>query len=98
MDFVVLRLIHVVGGAFWLGAAATLFLFLQPTALAPLRKASVPCYTLRIATAGSEPLGRRLDLHLKVAAALLGGESEPPDAWCVHEMPVLDHRLGLEGA
>ena len=34
MDFVVLRLIHVVGGAFWLGAAATLFLFLQPTALA----------------------------------------------------------------
>jgi uncharacterized membrane protein len=34
MDFVVLRLIHVVGGAFWLGAAGTLFLFLQPTALA----------------------------------------------------------------
>jgi uncharacterized membrane protein len=34
MDFMVLRLIHVVGGAFWLGAAATLFLFLQPTALA----------------------------------------------------------------
>ena len=34
MDFVVLRLIHVVGGAFWLGAAATLFLFLQPTAQA----------------------------------------------------------------
>jgi uncharacterized membrane protein len=34
MDFVVLRLIHVVGGAFWLGAATTLFLFLQPTALA----------------------------------------------------------------
>lgn len=34
MDFVVLRLIHVVGGAFWLGAAATLFVFLQPTALA----------------------------------------------------------------
>jgi uncharacterized membrane protein len=34
MDLVVLRLIHVVGGAFWLGAAATLFLFLQPTALA----------------------------------------------------------------
>jgi uncharacterized membrane protein len=34
MDFVVLRLIHVVGGAFWLGAAVTMFLFLQPTAKA----------------------------------------------------------------
>jgi uncharacterized membrane protein len=32
MDFVILRLIHVLGGAFWLGAAVTLFLFLQPTA------------------------------------------------------------------
>lgn len=30
----VLRLIHVLGGAFWLGAAVTLFLFLQPTARA----------------------------------------------------------------
>jgi uncharacterized membrane protein len=34
MDFVVLRLIHVLGGAFWLGAAVTMFLFLQPTARA----------------------------------------------------------------
>jgi uncharacterized membrane protein len=34
MDFVVLRLIHVVAGAFWLGAAVTMFLFLQPTARA----------------------------------------------------------------
>ena len=34
MDFVVLRLIHVLGGAFWLGAAVTMFLFLQPTAQA----------------------------------------------------------------
>ena len=34
MDWVVLRLIHILSGAFWLGAAATLFLFLQPTARA----------------------------------------------------------------
>jgi len=34
MDFVVLRLIHVLGGAFWLGAAFTMFVFLQPTAQA----------------------------------------------------------------
>jgi uncharacterized membrane protein len=34
MDWVVLRLIHILGGAFWLGAAVTLFLFLQPTAQA----------------------------------------------------------------
>ena len=34
MDFMVLRLIHVLGGAFWLGAAITMFLFLQPTARA----------------------------------------------------------------
>jgi hypothetical protein len=34
MDWVVLRLIHILGGAFWLGAAITLFLFLQPTAQA----------------------------------------------------------------
>ena len=34
MDYVVLRLIHVVGGAFWLGAAVTMFAFLQPTAQA----------------------------------------------------------------
>lgn len=34
MDFVVLRLIHVLGGAVWLGAAVTMFLFLQPTARA----------------------------------------------------------------
>lgn len=34
MDFVVVRLIHILGGAFWLGAAVTMFLFLQPTAQA----------------------------------------------------------------
>lgn len=34
MDFVVLRLIHVLGGAVWLGAAITMFVFLQPTARA----------------------------------------------------------------
>jgi uncharacterized membrane protein len=34
MDFVVLRLIHILAGAFWLGAAVTMFLFLQPTAQA----------------------------------------------------------------
>jgi uncharacterized membrane protein len=34
MDFVVLRLIHILGGAFWLGAAVTMFAFLQPTAQA----------------------------------------------------------------
>jgi uncharacterized membrane protein len=34
MDFVVLRLIHIVSGAFWFGAAVTMFVFLQPTALA----------------------------------------------------------------
>jgi uncharacterized membrane protein len=34
MDFVILRLIHIVSGAFWFGAAVTLFVFLQPTAQA----------------------------------------------------------------
>jgi uncharacterized membrane protein len=34
VDFVVLRLIHIVSGAFWFGAAVTMFVFLQPTALA----------------------------------------------------------------
>jgi uncharacterized membrane protein len=34
MDFVVLRLIHILSGAFWLGAAVTMFVFLQPTAQA----------------------------------------------------------------
>jgi uncharacterized membrane protein len=34
VDFVILRLIHILGGAFWLGAAVTMFLFLQPTAQA----------------------------------------------------------------
>ena len=34
MDFVLLRLIHVLGGAFWLGAGVTMFVFLQPTAQA----------------------------------------------------------------
>jgi uncharacterized membrane protein len=32
MDILVLRLIHILGGAFWFGSAFTLFLFLQPTA------------------------------------------------------------------
>jgi uncharacterized membrane protein len=34
MDVLVLRLIHILAGAFWLGAAVTMFLFLQPTATA----------------------------------------------------------------
>jgi uncharacterized membrane protein len=34
MDFVVLRLIHIVAAAFWFGAATTMFVFLQPTARA----------------------------------------------------------------
>jgi uncharacterized membrane protein len=34
MDFVILRLVHILAGAFWLGAAVTMFLFLQPTAAA----------------------------------------------------------------
>ena len=34
MDFVILRLIHILSGAFWLGAAVTMFVFLQPTAQA----------------------------------------------------------------
>jgi uncharacterized membrane protein len=34
MDFVVLRLIHILSGAFWLGAAVTMFVFLQPAAQA----------------------------------------------------------------
>jgi uncharacterized membrane protein len=34
MDYVVLRLVHILGGAFWLGAAVTMFVFLQPTAQA----------------------------------------------------------------
>jgi uncharacterized membrane protein len=34
MDLLVLRLIHILAGAFWLGAAVTMFLFLQPTAQA----------------------------------------------------------------
>ncbi len=34
MDLLVLRLVHILAGAFWLGAAVTMFLFLQPTAQA----------------------------------------------------------------
>jgi hypothetical protein len=34
MDFVILRLVHVVSGAFWFGSAVTMFVFLQPTARA----------------------------------------------------------------
>ena len=34
MDLVVLRLIHILGGIFWVGSAYTMFLFLQPTAQA----------------------------------------------------------------
>ena len=34
MDLIALRLVHIVSGAFWFGAALTMFLFLQPTAQA----------------------------------------------------------------
>ena len=34
MDILALRLVHIVSGAFWFGAALTMFLFLQPTAQA----------------------------------------------------------------
>src|SRR5918996_5723713 len=34
MDILALRLVHIVSGAFWFGAAFTMFLFLQPTAQA----------------------------------------------------------------
>ena len=34
MDILVLRLIHILAGAFWFGSALTMFLFLQPTAAA----------------------------------------------------------------
>lgn len=34
MDILILRLVHIVSGAFWFGAALTMFLFLQPTAQA----------------------------------------------------------------
>ena len=34
MDILLLRLVHIVSGAFWFGAALTMFLFLQPTAQA----------------------------------------------------------------
>ncbi len=34
MDIVVLRLIHILGGIFWVGSFFTMFLFLEPTAQA----------------------------------------------------------------
>jgi hypothetical protein len=34
MDVLILRLIHIGAGAFWVGAVFTLFLFVQPTAMA----------------------------------------------------------------
>jgi len=34
MDIIAFRLVHIVSGAFWFGAALTMFLFLQPTAQA----------------------------------------------------------------
>lgn len=34
MDVLVLRLIHIVAGAFWVGAVFTFFLFVQPAAMA----------------------------------------------------------------
>lgn len=34
MDLLILRLLHILAGAFWLGAAYTMFLFLQPPAQA----------------------------------------------------------------
>lgn len=36
MDYLVLRLIHILSGIFWVGSAFTMFLFLQPTAQATL--------------------------------------------------------------
>jgi uncharacterized membrane protein len=38
MDWVILRLLHILGGIFWVGAAYTMFLFLQPTATATGRE------------------------------------------------------------
>ena len=38
MDIIALRLVHIVSGAFWFGAALTMFLFLQPTAQATARE------------------------------------------------------------
>lgn len=38
MDFLLLRLIHILSGIFWVGAAVTMFLFLQPTAQATARE------------------------------------------------------------
>lgn len=34
MDILLLRLIHILAGVFWVGSAVTMFLFLQPTAQA----------------------------------------------------------------
>ncbi|HEX2194371.1 MAG TPA: hypothetical protein VHK63_05365 [Candidatus Limnocylindria bacterium] len=34
MDIVLLRLVHILSGAFWFGSVITMFLFLQPTAQA----------------------------------------------------------------
>src|SRR5919109_1380348 len=34
MDILLLRLVHILGGILWLGAATTMFVFLQPTAQA----------------------------------------------------------------
>lgn len=34
MDFIVLRLVHILSGAFWFGAVVTTFVFVQPTVLA----------------------------------------------------------------
>ncbi|MDQ3880350.1 MAG: hypothetical protein M3295_04685 [Chloroflexota bacterium] len=38
MDWVLLRLIHILSGIFWVGGAFTMFLFLQPTAAATGRE------------------------------------------------------------
>jgi hypothetical protein len=34
MDLAILRLIHISGGLFWVGAFYTFFFFVQPTAMA----------------------------------------------------------------
>jgi uncharacterized membrane protein len=64
MDFVILRLIHVLSGAFWLGAAVTMFVFLQPTAQATAPEGQrFMLYLLR---------NRRFSEVVLVAASLTG--------------------------
>ena len=46
MDVLVLRLIHIGAGAFWVGAVFTFFLFVQPAAIAWDRKRRSSRYQL----------------------------------------------------